>query len=368
MAPNPPRLAQLADEISRNTTLLIDYLKLDDLPQPSFEPDGPLKPVPDSHVAASTARDRPIEATRELHTLAVGPCEATTFFCFNEVCLLAALQVLRHFNVPQSVPQTGDVSFVELASMTGLSEALLPRFLRMAMSNYYFFEPRPGYVTHNPWSRILATVTKFVDMVEGFPNSSEPQDTAFHLFVSGFSGGDMADSAGAVAEAYPWNSLPPGSLVMDVQDFEDLKDDSSKLVKGRRVADRVSFTPHDFFERQPIATRDAAVFFLRNIMHDWSDLCCRRILNPIVDAMGPGSRIIISDIVLLEINTGPKFQEARVRALDLTMLSLFNAKERSCEDWERLFTSVDSRLKITSVIGKPKLKRDSIIEVQLVGK
>lgn len=428
MSPHTPRLAQLADEVSRNTTLLIDYLKLDDLPQPSFDPDGPLQPVPDSHVAASTARNRLIEATKELHTLAVGPRETTSFFCFNEVCLLAAMQVLCHFNVPQSVPQTGDISFQELASKTGLSETLLPRFLRMATSNYYFSEPRPGYIAHNPWSRLLATdekmracvwwryselmptVAKFVDMIEKFPNSPEPQDTAFHLvfgdtffdhkeknpenmlkfgqFVSGFSVGNMADSADAIAEAYPWDSLPSGSLVVDigggighisaaiakahphlrvqVQDFEDLKENSSGLLESCGVADRVSFAAHNFFEPQPTATRDAAVFFMRNILHDWSDLYCRRILKPVIEAMGPDSRLIISDIVLPEPNTVPKIQEARVRALDLTMLSLFNAKERSYADWVELLASVDGRLKITSVVGKPKMKRDSLIEVKLV--
>src|SRR4051794_13267030 len=102
--------------------------------------------------------------------------------------------------------------------------------------------------------------------------------------------------------------------------------------------------------------------FLRNIMHNWPDLYCRRILKPIVEAMGPDSRLLVCDIVLPEPNTMPKTQEAQVRALDIVMLSMFNAQERSYEDWQELFTSVDSRLRITAVIGRPKLGTDSLIE------
>lgn len=108
------------------------------------------------------------------------------------------------------------------------------------------------------------------------------------------------------------------------------------------------------------------MYFLRNILHNWSDLYCRRILKPIVEAMGPDSRIIICEIVLPQPNTVPKTQEAHVRILDLVMLSMFNAKERSYEDWQALFASVDGRLKITAVVGRPEMRRDCLIEARLV--
>ncbi|KAK0623669.1 O-methyltransferase-domain-containing protein [Immersiella caudata] len=424
MASNDPLLSRLAEAISRNTKILVDHVKRNGLPQPSFEPDGPLRTRFESDDAASAARLALIEATKELHILALGPEETTRFFCFNEIYLLGAMQVLCHFKVPQNVPDVGEISFHELSSRTGLSEALLPRFLRMAAANYYFSELRPGFVCHTPWSRTLAhdegmqacvwfryaemlpAVSKFVDMVKEFPDSPEPQDTAFRIafgdsffgykekhpehmlkfgqFVSAFASGETADSADSIAKAYPWDRLPEGSLIVDVgggaghisaaisrehphlrfqvQDIADLQEASTSLAKHQGVSDRVSFTPHNFFDAQP--AQGAAVYFLR-ILHGWSDVYCRRILKPITDAMGPNSRIVISDIIQPQANTIPKTQEARVRAVDLTMLSMFNSKERSYEDWERLIAGVDSRLRITSVVGRPGMRRDNLIEVQL---
>ncbi|KAK0646723.1 O-methyltransferase-domain-containing protein [Cercophora newfieldiana] len=427
MASSNPPLSRLAEEIARNSKILLDHLDRSGLPQPSFERDGPLRTPFENDDTASAARTALIEATKELHVLALGPEETTRFFCFNEIYLLGAMQVLCHFKVPQNVPDTAEISFSELASRTGLSEALLPRFLRMAAANYYFSEPRPEFVCHTPWSRTLAhdegmqacvwfryaemlpAVAKFVDMVEEFPNSPEPQDTAFRLafgdsffgykekhplhmlkfgqFVSAFASGETADSAESIAQAYPWDCLPEGSLIVDVgggtghisaaisrahphlrfqvQDFADLREESISLAKHRGVSERVSFTAHNFFDPQPPAAQGAAVFFLRNILHDWSDVYCRRILKPIAEAMGPSSRIIVSDIIQPQAGTMLKTRDARIRALDLTMLSMFNAKERSYEDWERLLTSVNSRLRITDVLGRPLMRRDTLIEVQL---
>ena len=155
-------------------------------------------------------------------------------------------------------------------------------------------------------------------------------------------------------------------MKFQVQDFGNLAEESGLLMQRQGVADRVQHCAHSFFDPQPAASQGAAVYFLRNIMHNWSDLYCRKILKPIVEAMGPDSRIVVCNIVLPQPNTILKTQEARVRALDLTMLSMFNAKERSYEDWQELFTSVDVRLKITAIVGRPKMGTDSLIEVRLV--
>lgn len=56
-------------------------------------------------------------------------------------------------------------------------------------------------------------------------------------------------------------------------------------------AGRVQFQPHDFFEPNPVEHAD--VYWLRYILHDWSDEYCVRILSAIKSAMGPRSRILI---------------------------------------------------------------------------
>ncbi|KAK0637408.1 S-adenosyl-L-methionine-dependent methyltransferase [Bombardia bombarda] len=417
-------LAQLAADISSNVAVLTEYIEANKLPQPSFDADGPSHPIPDDSGDAAVARAALIEATKALHTLAVGPSETTIYFNLPELYFVGAMGTLCHYKIPQNVPLQGSISYAELASKTGFPENLLPRFVRMAAANYYFAEPQEGFVAHSAFSKPLAidekkqaaiwfrhtelipTVAKLIDMVEQFPDSSEPTETAFHMafggtffghkethidhmikfgyamdtFTSGYS-----DSGEAIAKAFAWEDLPEGSLVLDigggtghiaaaiaeahphlkfeVQDYEKLGEESKKLMASRGLSDRVGFRVHSFFEPEPV--KGAAVYFFRNIFHDWSDLYCSKFLKHVVDAMGPDSRVVICDIVVPPVNTTSKIAASRVHALDLQMWSSFNAKERSEKDWEQLIASVDSRLTIEKVIGQPKMRRDSLTVLQL---
>ena len=423
-------LVQLAGEISSNAAILSEHIRLNDLPQPSFDADGPVQ-IPQSDETVAAARTALIDATRALTALAVGPAETNRLFCFNELYLLGAMQVLCHFNVPQNVPLSGEIELQELSHKTTLPASLLARLIRMASANYYFTEPRSGFVAHTSFSKMLASdetlratvwfrhaemlpaVSKLVEMVERFPDSPEPGDTAFKLafgdtffdykekhpqhmvkfgqFVNAFASGEhgVADSAESIARAYPWGELSNDSLVVDVgggvghiaaaiaqahphlrfevQDFGDLKAEAEAVFRQRGVEGRVKFRAHNFFEGQPADTKGARVYFLRNIFHNWSDLYCRRILKPLVEAMGPESRIVVCEVVLPQAGTVPQAQERIVRALDLTMLSMFNAKERSYEDWQALFRSVDERLGVVDVVGRPRMKRDGLIDARLTG-
>jgi len=53
---------------------------------------------------------------------------------------------------------------------------------------------------------------------------------------------------------------------------------------------------HDFFTVQPI--RDAAVFLLRVILHDWPDAYARKILLLLREASAPDTKLLIADFVL----------------------------------------------------------------------
>ncbi|KAK4167646.1 O-methyltransferase-domain-containing protein [Cladorrhinum sp. PSN259] len=408
MTSNSPLLTRLAEEISQNTKIITDHLKSHNLPQPSFDADGPSHPIPETDEGLSAARNALIEATRALNALAVGPGETTRLLGFPDTFVLGALQVLCHFQVPQNVPLDGEISFSELSRKTGLTETLLSRFLRTVATSYYFVEPRPGFVAHTAWSNVLATDEKmrqciwfrytellptvakrrtalaFGDTFWDYKEKHTEHMVKFGQFADAWTGGYVVDSPLNVARAYPWEKLEEGSLIVDfgggsryisvaiakehpnlafqIQDFEHLQKESAALVRESGLQDRLSFTPYDFFDKQPAAR--AKVYFLRNILHNWSDSHCRRILEPLVEAMGPDSRIVICDIVLPQPGAMQKTQEVRARALDLTMWSLFNAKERSIEEWQELLANVDGRLKVTNVIGRPKMRMDSLIEVK----
>lgn len=74
------------------------------------------------------------------------------------------------------------------------------------------------------------------------------------------------------------------------------------LEKGKEIVSqkpalrsRVTFVEHDFFQTQPLA---ADVYLFRQILHDWSDIDCVRILKALLPALKTGARILISESVM----------------------------------------------------------------------
>ena len=53
---------------------------------------------------------------------------------------------------------------------------------------------------------------------------------------------------------------------------------------------------HDFFTPQPV--KDAAVFLLRVVLHDWPDDFARKILLRLREAATPETKLLIADFVL----------------------------------------------------------------------
>lgn len=66
------RITELAGIISSNTSKVDEYLRQNVLPQPSFEIDGPVNPIPDAPEEIEKARDSAVEASIELQQLLQG--------------------------------------------------------------------------------------------------------------------------------------------------------------------------------------------------------------------------------------------------------------------------------------------------------
>jgi hypothetical protein len=103
---------------------------------------------------------------------------------------------------------------------------------------------------------------------------------------------------------------------------------------------------HDFFEPQPI--RNAQVYYIRRVMHDWGDEEAAKILKQIKPAMAPDSRVLIADMCLPE---QPTMQDAGAVWLDLMMIGL-GGKERTKEDWRKLAEL--SRLRLVKIWQDPQ--------------
>jgi len=157
---------------------------------------------------------------------------------------------------------------------------------------------------------------------------------------------DIGGSTGHVGIALASNF---SSLQVIVQDLEVTIAGTEPSLPSE-VSSRVRFMAHNFFEEQPIV---ADVYFLRWILHNWSDKYCIQILRYLIPSLRPGARIIVNDICLPEAMTIPHWQEMQLRTMDLDMLTLFNARERDEDDWKVLFQRADPRFKFQG-IKQPK--------------
>lgn len=168
-----------------------------------------------------------------------------------------------------------------------------------------------------------AAFNKAYNTEENFWNWLEGPDNKLLLarFGAAMNGlGNMAPKDGIV-EGYAWESLPEGSLVVDVgggvgskslilathfphlrfviQDREPVVRDAVEFWKKNMPdalgSGRVKPQGHNFFEPQPAQQEDVSVFLLCKILHDWPDEYCLTILKHLRVAAGPKTQLVIVD-------------------------------------------------------------------------
>ena len=160
-------------------------------------------------------------------------------------------------------------------------------------------------------------------------------------------GGNMGACSVKIAEANPRLKV----VVQDLPEIIQRAQDPAMSIVPDTMRDRFTFVAQDFFQPQPVKSAD--VYFQRMIQQNYSDKYAIKILRSIVPVMGPKSRLIVSDQVLPAVGAPPGPVERFMRAQDLQMLLLLNAKQRDHEQWTALFKSADPRLTIKNVVTPP---------------
>ncbi|KAJ4469968.1 S-adenosyl-L-methionine-dependent methyltransferase [Lentinula edodes] len=169
-----------------------------------------------------------------------------------------------------------------------------------------------------------------------------------------------------IIQAFPWEKI---STVCDVgcgngsfawplvQNFPQIEitlfdlDETLEAAKkdamclSPELQTHIHFQSGDFFLNMLPKSLD--IYYLRNIIHNWPDSSARLILQSIRDAMGPQSRILIHDYTMnslqsqdfLDIVMAPwpllpdfGYGNMRLHYQDLTMLFMYNSKERTLEE------------------------------------
>ncbi|KAF2111730.1 methyltransferase B [Lophiotrema nucula] len=138
-------------------------------------------------------------------------------------------------------------------------------------------------------------------------------------------GGGFGQQAAAFKNRFP--SLPGRILVQDIAETLD----HAPQITG------IDFQVQDFF--QPQAIIGAKFYYLRHILHDWTDDDSVRILKSIVPAMGPKSRIVIDEIVLPD-----KDVPWQAAYMDLTMMGSLGGVERTKSEYEAILDRAGLKL------------------------
>lgn len=353
-------LTALAEEALGHAQALDAYLSSQSLPSTSFDVDT-LSNLPAEQTSHRTAL---INASQTLKQLAQGPSgifTEVTWSCADEISLGAIYDYQLAIHVPVS-PHDASTTFAQISKSSGLNVDLVERFLRHAMANRIFTEDPPGHVKHTAASRLLATDPDLNDAIgvqlrETWPvahathaaikrhkDSQEPGDAAFGI-ANGEPGVAMFESLSKFPErgrrfggamryygkfegwdlkhlvsGYDWAAVDkPGAWFVDVgggqgavacaladatSDLKFIVQDLAGTVRdGQKnlpetLKGRVEFAEHDFFTEQVV--KGAEVYFMRWILHDWSDKYAEKILRCLVPALKNGSKVMLYEWLLAD--------------------------------------------------------------------
>ncbi|KAI8944399.1 putative O-methyltransferase [Xylaria longipes] len=410
------RIAQLASTIATHTQQIDEYLAQNSLPYPSFEADGPVDLGLPPHL--EQLRSAVLEATQELNDLLLGPRDLLSNHHHNQ---LLYLKLISCFDIAKKVPVDGEITYKDLAASVGIQEAALCRILRLGIAHRVFQELQPGIIAHSAASKLIAddqamadwvsscvnemwpSAEKVVDALAKWPLAEEPNQTGFSIannttnsfytelakdherarrfgsamsfftsgkgyslrhLTDGYSwgaigtgtvvdiGGSRGDAAFAIARQYPDIHL----IVQELPEVVAISKEEPGL--------NVKFMVHDFFKEQPI--KNAAVYMLRWILHNWPDKYCIQILNSLVPALKQGSRVLIMDFVMPPPLVLPNLVDRKLRAMDVTMLEIGNAKERNIDEWKDLIEQADRRFILKGRVQPPGSNL-TILEVEWQG-
>jgi hypothetical protein len=147
-------------------------------------------------------------------------------------------------------------------------------------------------------------------------------------------GGGQGQSIMQILKAFP-------ALQAERMILQDLPEPIAQGRDSRMLSDGVKAMVHDFWTPQPV--KGAKAYFLRRIMHDYSDANCVKILCHLRDAMAEDSKILIADMVMPR-----RVYEADLpaAAMDNTVM-VMGGKERTADGMRQILE--DAGLKVVKI-------------------
>jgi predicted O-methyltransferase YrrM len=125
-----------------------------------------------------------------------------------------------------------------------------------------------------------------------------------------------------------------------VFDRPNVAKDARTEIARNGFSERTEVVGGDFFKSVPAGD----LYLLKFILHDWDDESCVEILRNCREAMDPGGRITIVELVV-----GVNGDAGLATLMDLNMLAVANGRERSLEEFDALLSAAG--LRRTSVLA-----------------
>jgi len=116
-------------------------------------------------------------------------------------------------------------------------------------------------------------------------------------------GGGRGEVAKEIARSFP-------GIKCVVQDLPEVIE-GADVPEDLRSEKRLQFMSHDFFKAQPV--KGAEFYFLRWILHDWSDKYAMKIIQSLIPALKKGARVLVSDLCLPAPCTLSPYKERSAR-------------------------------------------------------
>ncbi|HET9378598.1 MAG TPA: methyltransferase [Chthoniobacterales bacterium] len=129
-----------------------------------------------------------------------------------------------------------------------------------------------------------------------------------------------------------------------VLDLPDVVPSATAAAAALGLAQRSKALAGDFFAYVP----EADIYLLKHILHDWNDGEAVHILKGCREALRPGGRIIVIEMLLGEVGQ-PEFAPL----MDLNMMVMLTGRERSLAEYTRLLKDAGLRVSKSTPIRSP---------------
>ncbi|KAF2994468.1 hypothetical protein E8E13_000145 [Curvularia kusanoi] len=156
-------------------------------------------------------------------------------------------------------------------------------------------------------------------------------------------GGSFGHISVALAKHAPELTFTVQDLPETVEKGKALFDD---MILDDTVRQRIRFEPYNLNDTQPATGAD--VYFFRTIFHNWPKIHCVRFLKNLVPALKPGAKILTNEIVLRRPGALTAWDSRIAHNMEINMITMFNAVERTDDEWRDTFTLADSRFEVVA--------------------